>query len=170
MADQSGKSNESDESAPWGVLKTAKVVIPLSILVVLVLFAFQTHDTALKVSKAKGGECIVLPTESVTNVLQNRDCERPHTGEVYVAFEYPAIPAPGEPTPEENCRELPLDLTAEQAAQYQRFLDIIARPELDKILVSNNEDETMKRDYACIIGFPERTGSYLREAMQTSNG
>jgi len=169
MSDQSDQSEHSEHSEPWGVLKTAKVVIPLSILVVLVLFAFQAHDTALKVSKAKGGECLVLPTATVSKVLQKRECDRPHTGEVYGTFKYPGEVPPGAPTPEENCQRLPDDLTPQQAALAQRMLDEIAAPGNTFVLVTNNADSTKDRHYACIVGFPERTGSYLAEVASAAS-
>ena len=150
-----------DRSPIWGTRKTLKYVVPASVLAFLVVMAFLPHDSALKVSKAKGGECIVLPTSSVVNMLQKRDCDQPHTGEVYAAFRYPGVPAADQPAPEENCQRVPDGLTADQAAYYQRVLDVLAASGNQQILVTNNADTTQDREYACIIGIPEQKGQYL---------
>lgn len=160
----------ADESEPWGLKKTAQVVIPISIVVFLAVYAFLPHDQAMKVSKAKGGECIMLPTANVVKNVKKVDCDRPHDGEIVAAFEYPGIVAAGQPTPEENCKRIPDGLTPEETALYQRVMAILEEAGYPDPLITNNVDSTRNRDYICVVSMPERTGAYLAEVLAAAQG
>ncbi len=153
----------------WGVRKTLAVTVPLAVVGWLVWFAyFASQDTKLKISKAKGGECIVLTeplpqSGSVHSTLRKRDCDSTHNAEVYARFDYPGNPGADQPTPEENCRRTPDGATTDQAAFYDRFLDALDESGNTLLLLTNNGDPAKKREYVCIVAFPERPGSYLVE-------
>jgi len=153
-----------DLSQPWGLKRTLKYAVPLMLVGAFVVYAYLPHDAKLKVSAAKGGECIVVPDSPVTRTLRTRDCDRNHDGEIYAAFRnYPGDPGPGEPTPQENCLRMPEGLTPEETVLYERAIDLIVGSGHPLIVITNNEDQTAQRDYVCVVTFPERTGSFLEE-------
>ena len=161
----------SDEPQLWGVRKTLAVTIPLALVGYLVWFAyFASQDTKLKVSKAKGGECIVLDeplpqSGSFESVLRKRDCDSKHNAEIYARFDYPGNPGADQPTPEENCRRTPDGATTDEAAFYERLLSTLDESGHTLLLLTNNPDPAKKREYVCIVAFPERPGSYLGELV-----
>jgi hypothetical protein len=159
---------ETGRKELWGFKKTAMVVVPLSLVAALIVFAYLPRDEKLKVSAAKGGECIQMPESTVTKLLRKRDCDQTHTGEIFAAFDnYPAQPAPDQPTPEENCLRLPEKLTPDEATLYQKALDRLLLSGHELVVIANNEPG-YERDVACVIAFAEpRVGSYLQELAVT---
>ena len=138
----------------------------MSVFAVLIWVALLPHDEAAKLSSLRGGECLVLtvPTvNTVINTVHKRDCSQPHNAEVYAEFSYPATPANGQPTPEENCK-LPPDITPVVVANTQRILVALSQAGNTLVLLSNNPDTTQKREYACVVEFADRTGSFLTAA------
>lgn len=153
----------ADVPQPWGLKKTLKFTVPLVAVGLLVVYAYLPHDKQLKLSKVKGNECIVMPKSSVVRNLQQRECDRTHDGEVYAFFKYPGSTIAGEPSPEENCSRVPDGLTEQDAAYYQRFIDLIDATGKPLALLSNNEDQTADRDYACVLVTPDQKGHLLQE-------
>ena len=145
----------------WGFKKTLKFTVPLVAVGALVVYAYIPHDKMVKVSKLKGGECIMLPDKNVVRNLQQRECDKTHTGEVYAAFNYPGSTIAGEPSPSENCSRLPDGATEEEAAFYERVLGEMADTGKEQELLSNNEDETVDRSYACVLSTPDQKGRLL---------
>jgi hypothetical protein len=157
---------EPDLSAPWGLRRTVVVVAAVTMVGLLVALAFMRTDEATRVSKLKGGECLVTPQATYVKVVRTRPCTEPHTAEVYARFGYPGITVPGSLTPAENCRRAPDGMTPDQAAIVERVL-AATEPQgsIGQLVITNNENPERDRDYACLVTFPERTGSYLSEAV-----
>lgn len=145
----------------WGIKKTLKFTVPLVIVGGLIVLTYLPKDEAVKVSKLKGGECIMLPETSVVRNVQKRDCDRLHEGEVYAAFPYPGSTIAGEPSPEENCSRVPDGLTEEEAAYYQRVVDLLDSSGKDQLLLTNNADSAKNREYACVLATPDQKGRLL---------
>jgi hypothetical protein len=160
----------ADQPELWGFKRTARIVVPATLAIGLVAFLMFSRGEQLKVSKARGGECIIAPTSTVVNVLQKRDCDDPHNAEIVAAFEYPANPAEGEPTPEETCTLLPPDLPPDELAIAQRVLAILDDAGYPNMIVTNNADSTKKRDYVCLVTFPTRTGSFGDDIIAQATG
>ncbi len=165
---------ETTEGPPlWGVRKTIAVMLPMALVGWLVWFTyFASQDTKMKLSKAKGGECIVLKeplpeSGSVQSLLRKRECSKTHNAEIYARFEYPGSPGADQPTPEENCRRTPDGATAEQDAFYQRLLGALDDSDSTLLLLTNNPSAAEDREYVCVVAFPERSGSYLGDLAAT---
>lgn len=164
---------DTDEPQLWGVRKTLAVTLPVALVGWLIWFTyFASQDTKLKVSKAKGGECVVLEeplpaSGSVKSVVRKRDCDSTHNAEIYARFDYPGNPGADQPTPEENCRRTPEGATTDQAAFYDRFIGALDDSGHTLLLITNNGDPAQKREYICLVAFPERPGSYLGELAAT---
>jgi len=47
----------------------------------------------------------------------------------------------------------------------QQALEILVGQGYPNMIVSNNADPTKKRDYVCLVTFPERKGSYGTELL-----
>ena len=157
----SGPSRPTSPPELWGLRRTLMVAVPLTVLGLLIVYAYLPHDTSVKLSKVKGGECIVLPQTSVVRNLQKRECSKEHDGEVYAGFKYPGSTIAGEPSPQENCLRAPDGLSPDQEAYYAKVIDLLQNSGKELLLLSNNVDETQDRDYACVIRVPGQTSRYL---------
>ena len=157
---KSGSSRPSSPPELWGLRRTLMVAVPLTVLGLLIVYAYLPHDTSVKLSKVKGGECIVLPDTSVVRNLQKRECSKEHDGEIYAKFSYPGSTVPGQPSPEENCA-LTEGFSPDEAAYWSKVIDLLQNSGKELLLLSNNADQTQDRDYACVIKVPGQTSRYL---------
>ena len=166
-APPSSGTTPAGEPELWGVRRTMAVAIPLTVLGFLVAITyFASQDTRLKLSKAKGGECIVLPSPypaegSALHEMHQRDCDKNHNAEIYAVFKYPGTPAAGSPTPTQNCREAPAGLGESDAARFRRFMTGLVSHGGSLLELTDNADATADRHYACIVTFPDRHGRFL---------
>jgi hypothetical protein len=88
------RTGPSNEPQLWGLRKTLAIVVPLTALGALAAVLMIAKDTRLQLSKAKGGECVVLATplptnDSVVKEFRRTGCSKAHNAEVYTSFRYP---------------------------------------------------------------------------------
>jgi hypothetical protein len=165
-------AQDRNEPELWGVVKTLKVVVPVSVVALLVAVTyFIAQDKALKLSAVKGGECVLLgtptpPDGSVIHLFHQRECAKSHDAEIWAGFHYPAIPAPGQPSPRANCLDTH-GATAAQSAYLARFVAALEASGRPLLIFTNNASTTSAREYACVVDVGRRTGSYLA-ALATS--
>jgi hypothetical protein len=156
----------ADQPELWGFKRTARVVVPATLAVGLVAFLMFSRGEQLKVSNAKGGECIVAPTETVVNVVQQRDCDDAHDAEIVGTVDQPANVGADQPSPEENCTRLPEGLTPAELTYYQEVMERLIADGYPSMIVRNNPDPAKRHEYLCLITFPSRTGSYVQEVLE----
>jgi hypothetical protein len=144
------------------------VIVALPLVAVLYLVSLWVHPArTVKVSKVEPGQCIDTPASPVAESLRKRDCDDRHTAEVFAVFRYPGTPRPGQASPEENCLKSDETLTPELRALQLKLIEAVNRPDVHRMVVSNRADLTKDRDYACIVTFTPREGSFLSEALGT---
>lgn len=160
----------SSEPELWGIRKTLTIVIPLTALGALAAVLMIAKDTRLQLSKAKGGECVVLDAplpvdDSVVKEFRRTGCSKAHNAEVYTSFRYPGTTTPGTPTPAETCSQPPAGITAAEAARVERFMKELDRRGAGRLHLTNKSAKNVDRDYVCLATFTSRTGRLLDEVV-----